>query len=131
VHRESLKKNSHQLTWVGHQPADSSLAKNMNTAISDRLSPSSANTGSALSHEEIATRADLLWRQKGCPQGCDEKIWLEAERELSRLQPLQRDETKKMEHADPGLKFTRIENSLMGELDERFPETTGKETTSL
>ena len=44
---------------------------------------------------------------------------------------LERDETVKMEHADPGLRFARIETSLMGELDERFPETTGKETTSL
>lgn len=73
----------------------------------------------------------MLWRQKGCPQGCDEEIWLEAERELLRLRPLEPDERDKMEHADPALKFARIEDSLMGELDERFPETKGKETTSL
>ena len=103
----------------------------MKTTAPDTLSPSSANTGLAPSHEEIATRAEALWRQKGCPQGCDEEIWLEAEGELLRRRPLERDATDKMERADPGLKFARIKGSLMGELDERFPGVTGKETTSL
>ena len=103
----------------------------MKTTAPDTLSPSSANTALAPSHEEITARAAALWRQKGCPQGCDKEIWLEAEGELLRRRPLERDETDKMERADPGLRFDRIRDSLMGELDERFPGPTGKETTSL
>lgn len=34
------------------------------------------------SHQEISRRAEELWRQYGCPQGRDEAIWLEAERQL-------------------------------------------------
>jgi hypothetical protein len=37
---------------------------------------------SPFSRQDIATRAESLWRQRGCPQGCDEEIWLEAERQL-------------------------------------------------
>jgi hypothetical protein len=32
-----------------------------------------------IAHEEIARRAEELWRQKGWPAGQDEAIWLEAE----------------------------------------------------
>jgi hypothetical protein len=35
-----------------------------------------------VSHDVIARRAEELWRQYGCPQGRDEEIWLEAERQL-------------------------------------------------
>jgi len=103
----------------------------MKTTAPDTLSLSSANAGLPPSHEEIATRAEALWRQKGCPQGCDKEIWLEAEGELLRRRPLERDETDRMERADPAIKFNRIRESLMGELEERFSGTTGKETTSL
>jgi hypothetical protein len=103
----------------------------MEMTSSGTLSPASTRAALALSREEITTQAEALWRQKGCPQGCDEEIWLEAEGELLRRRPREPDETDKMEHADPGLKFARIEDSLMDELDERFPEMKGKETTSL
>jgi hypothetical protein len=33
--------------------------------------------------EVIAERARALWRERGCPVGRDEEIWLAAERELS------------------------------------------------
>lgn len=33
-------------------------------------------------HEEIARRAEQLWRQRSCPAGQDEAIWLEAENQL-------------------------------------------------
>lgn len=33
-------------------------------------------------HEEIARRAEQLWRDRNCPAGSDEAIWLEAESEL-------------------------------------------------
>lgn len=35
-----------------------------------------------LRREEIEARAEQIWRQRSCPQGNDESIWLEAERQL-------------------------------------------------
>jgi len=35
------------------------------------------------SHEEIARRAQEIWHDRGCPNGNDTAIWLEAERELA------------------------------------------------
>src|SRR5580700_5588024 len=51
-------------------------------------SPSSASSPGAHlppSHEEIARQAEALWREKGCPHGRDDEIWLEAEQQLLRL----------------------------------------------
>lgn len=39
-----------------------------------------------LTHEAIAARARELWHEQGCPVGCDEAIWLEAEAELRAIQ---------------------------------------------
>jgi hypothetical protein len=60
--------------------------------------PSSGNTGSktpqqtqsmakprpaaTLTHEQIAQRAEHLWRQGGCLSGRDEQNWQEAEAQL-------------------------------------------------
>jgi Protein of unknown function (DUF2934) len=41
------------------------------------------------SHEEISRRAEELWRQYGCPQGRDEEIWFEAEKQLRGTRQLQ------------------------------------------
>ena len=35
-----------------------------------------------VAHEEIARRAEQLWRERSCPAGSDEQIWLEAESQL-------------------------------------------------
>jgi hypothetical protein len=35
-----------------------------------------------VAHEEIARRAYELWEQDGCPEGCSERHWLQAERQL-------------------------------------------------
>ncbi len=34
------------------------------------------------SHDEIAVKAHGLWKDRGCPEGIDNEIWLEAERQL-------------------------------------------------
>jgi hypothetical protein len=34
-------------------------------------------------HDQITERARKLWEDYGCPEGRDEEIWLEAERQLS------------------------------------------------
>ena len=35
-----------------------------------------------LAHDDIARRAEKLWRDRGSPSGSDEAIWLEAESQL-------------------------------------------------
>lgn len=34
-------------------------------------------------HDDIARQARLLWQERGCPVGCDDEIWIEAERQMS------------------------------------------------
>jgi hypothetical protein len=48
-----------------------------------------AGAGSGPSHDEIAQCARELWNESGRPEGCDEAIWLDAERRLvsARLEP--------------------------------------------
>lgn len=38
------------------------------------------------SHDDISIAAHSLWKDRGCPEGIDEEIWLEAERQLRRGQ---------------------------------------------
>lgn len=37
-----------------------------------------------LTHEQIGERAKLIWEQRGCPPGEDERNWYEAETQLKR-----------------------------------------------
>ena len=37
---------------------------------------------SAPTHEQIALRAQEIWKQRGCPHGRDEQHWHEAEEQL-------------------------------------------------
>ncbi len=43
---------------------------------------STSQNESPISHEDISRRAEELWRGYGSPQGRDEEIWLEAEKQL-------------------------------------------------
>jgi hypothetical protein len=98
-----------------------------------RPSPSSASfTDVALppSHKEIATRAEALWRDKGSPQGCDDELWLEAERQLCH-RPGPEGEGEGIALADLHVDFDQKSDDLMDGVNELFPEQTGKETTSL
>jgi hypothetical protein len=38
----------------------------------------------ALAHDRIAQRAREIWERRGCPQGQDREIWLEAEAQLTK-----------------------------------------------
>lgn len=40
------------------------------------------------SHEDISRRARELWERHGRPEGRDQEIWLEAERQLLGVDPL-------------------------------------------
>jgi Protein of unknown function (DUF2934) len=44
--------------------------------------PRSSESSTKPTREQVATRAELLWKAKGSPHGQDEQIWLEAERQL-------------------------------------------------
>jgi hypothetical protein len=33
-------------------------------------------------HDAISSQAEKLWKRYGCPQGRDDEIWLEAERQV-------------------------------------------------
>lgn len=48
--------------------------------------PFSVDVGQVVTHEAIAARARELWAEQGCPENCDETIWLEAEAELLAMQ---------------------------------------------
>lgn len=52
--------------------------------------PGAAGASSGPSHDEIAQCARELWNESGRPEGCDEAIWLDAERRLvsARLDPV-------------------------------------------
>jgi hypothetical protein len=43
---------------------------------------------STASQDEIACRAREIWNARGCPDGCDVEIWLEAERQLTSPAPV-------------------------------------------
>ncbi|WP_414659934.1 DUF2934 domain-containing protein [Horticoccus sp. 23ND18S-11] len=36
-----------------------------------------------LNADEVARRAYEIWQSEGCPDGCDQRHWLEAEQELT------------------------------------------------
>jgi hypothetical protein len=93
---------------------------------------SSANARLAPSHEEIAIRAELLWREMGCPQGCDKQIWLAAERRLCRELRLEKEEKdrKALLEQLSLINHVRMDN-MMEKLEELYPGATGISTTSL
>jgi hypothetical protein len=96
--------------------------KNKASIPTSHLSTPSTRTGLTLSRSETAARAEALWRDAGCPQGRDDEFWLEAERQLGRGNaPLGK-----------GISDPNAENeSLAEEVEDRFPDDTGKEPTSL
>lgn len=82
-------------------------------------------------HLEIAAEAEVLWRQRGCPHGVDNEIWLEAERQLRNVPRLAKDEADAIALADPLSRLNKASDDVMGELEELFPSRTGKSETSL
>jgi hypothetical protein len=62
-------------------------------------------------HEEISRHAETLWQDKGRPSGCDEQIWLEAERELTAKAHETLSE-RESEHAQAELAATRRKEAL-------------------
>jgi hypothetical protein len=92
----------------------------------------SANARLAPSHQEVAIRAEALWREMGCPQGCDKQIWLAAERRLCRDLRLEKEEKdrKALLEQLSLINQVRLDN-VMEKLEELYPEPTARSTTSL
>lgn len=82
-------------------------------------------------HLEIAAEAEVLWRQRGCPHGVDNEIWLEAERQLRNVPRLAKDEADMIAVDDPMSRLDRKSDDVMGELEELFPSKAGESATSL
>jgi hypothetical protein len=85
---------------------------------------------SAPTHEEISRRAAELWRRRGCPESSDETIWLEAEMELQRMPEIDRGRGE-IAATGPLSRLDLNTDDVMAELNELFPSSSGKETTSL
>lgn len=81
------------------------------------------------SRQEISARAEALWLKRGCPQGVDDEIWLEAERQLLRGGAEGQGDGK---GALGGLRRDGFASeSILSELEELYPSSSGRETTSL
>jgi hypothetical protein len=56
-----------------------------------RMNPRNFSPGAgglpAPTHEQIAALAHEIWQERGCPDGSDIDIWLEAERQLNGAEP--------------------------------------------
>ena len=46
------------------------------------------------SREDVARRAEEIWKAEGCPSGRDTEFWFEAERQLSRLERMHPDDAE-------------------------------------
>ena len=57
-------------------------AKGAGGAKAAKVAPTGPVTTPAPTHEQIAQRANDIWRASGCPWGEAEKHWHEAERQL-------------------------------------------------
>jgi hypothetical protein len=64
-------------------PAGMSKPASVKSAIETRTA-SKSNVIPLLTHKQIEEQAKAIWRQRGCPVGQDDKIWLEAEAQLKK-----------------------------------------------
>jgi hypothetical protein len=67
----------------------------------------------AVSHEQIAQRAEKLWRERSCPAGNDQAIWLEAESQLkAELESRPVSGTESRPYADESAQPTRARTKV-------------------
>lgn len=75
---DTVKKTSTRSSKATVQPAS------VKTAASPALETQNRMTVLWPPAGEIATRAYKIWQQQGCPDGCEEKHWWQAEQEILR-----------------------------------------------
>jgi hypothetical protein len=93
--------------------------------------PPPARPAPAPTQLQIGAEAAALWQLRGCPQGCDESIWLEAEQKLQRPFSFKSDPQERAALADPRFAFNHEGGELMSELNARFPGQGGRAATSI
>jgi hypothetical protein len=99
-----------------------------------RITPDSTAVPRTIpAHSEISSFAESIWRQRGCPHGVDDEIWLEAERQLCRVPARKVSVAIETGHLVDTSPFSgnRESGSVMAELEDLFPGPSGRETTSL
>ena len=57
--------------------------------VVERPGPARAKRPAGPTHEQIAQRAEEIWKRHGCPPGEDMENWFEAEAELKRKMGIQ------------------------------------------
>ncbi len=82
-------------------------------------------------YSEISAEAEVLWRQRGCPSGVDEEIWLQAERQLHLFARMEKGEEQKTALADPLSRLDHRSDDVMGELEQLFPGSADGASTSV
>jgi hypothetical protein len=68
--------------WSAPPAAPKHIPENASTASLVRTATAVATPRAAPTRDEIAARAEALWKAGGCQNGRDEQNWLEAERQL-------------------------------------------------
>jgi Protein of unknown function (DUF2934) len=76
-------KNASGVTARTETPQPSEPRGRKATAVTSAANPAATHS-IALTHDEIAARAQQIYEKKGRPQGRDTENWLEAEAELRR-----------------------------------------------
>jgi hypothetical protein len=56
--------------------------KSKSQAVTASSASTTARPASGPTHEQIAQRAEAIWRKRGCPAGQDAQNWHEAEAQL-------------------------------------------------
>lgn len=79
----------------------------------------------APTHEQVAALAHELWQERGCPEGSDVDIWLEAERQLNGA-PATRPGHVDPIPADPAAADPDEDPALNPEEDREFDRAAGR-----
>ena len=59
-----------------------SIKGNAPESIEEEQSSSKPQHQKRLGHDDVSSRAYLLWQERGCPNDSAEEDWLQAEREI-------------------------------------------------
>jgi hypothetical protein len=81
------KKGTPRTTGTGTRRGQAAKGKTAGAKPSGGMEAGAATATVAApvpTHDQIAQRAREIWERRGCPQGQDREIWLEAEAQLTK-----------------------------------------------